>query len=198
MFEIDNSSKESIIRSIERIAKDLILNKAISVNGYLFSFVDIEFYYRHENHPDKYTLDHFRPKGELELHQFGIDISLGRIGEDGYGGILICGLYDKVKDQFIPKPQVIKELFNQIKMGANQLMLVEHKSPFGKVFKSRRLKLGNTRNLPDKQNFVNSLYKYIAKDEGILKKYKGKEAILRSSNLTEKDIEKLIKYKLKK
>jgi len=68
MFELINTSKELIIKSFDRIAKDLILNRAISVNGYLFSFIDIEFYYHHENHPDGYTMSHNRPKGELEIH----------------------------------------------------------------------------------------------------------------------------------
>lgn len=198
MFEIENLSKDSISESFDRIAKDLILNRAISVNGYLFSFIDIEFYYHHENHPDGYTLNHDRLKGELEIHRFGIDLSLGKTGESGYGGILICGLYDLKDSQPIPKPQVIRELFNKIKMGENKLELVEIKSPWNDVFKSMRQHLGDPGTDKNKQDYVNSLYKYVVKDEEILKNYKGKEAILRSSNLSEEEIEKLIKYKLKK
>lgn len=198
MFEIENSSKDSIIESFDRIAKDLILNKAISVNGYQFSFIDIEFYYHHENHPDGYTMNHNRPKGELEIHRYGIDLSLGKIGDDGYGGILLCGLYNLENGKPIQKPQIIRELFNQMKMGENKLELVEFKSPWSGIFKSKRQNLGNPGNNPNRQDYVNSLYKYFAKDEGILKDYKGKEAILRSSELSEEEIEKLIKYKLKK
>jgi hypothetical protein len=198
MFELVNTSKELIIKSFDRIAKDLILNRAISVDDYLFSFIDIEFYYHHENHHDGYTMKHTRPKGELEIHRYGIDLSLGKTGEDGYGGILLCGLYDPQKSLPIPKPQVIRELFNQIKVGENKLELVEFKSPWNDVFKSKRQNLGDPGNDPNKQDYVNSLYKYFAKDERILKDYKGKEAILRSSELSEEEIEKLIKYKLKK
>lgn len=198
MFEIENLSKDSIIESFDRIAKDLILNGAISVNGYLFSFIDIEFYYHHENHPDGYTLKHDRPKGELEIHRFGIDLSLGKTGENGYGGILICGLYDLQESQPIPKPKVIRELFNKIKMGENKVELVEIKPLWNDVFKSKRQHLGNPGTEKNKSDFVNSLYKYVVKDEEILKDYKGKEAILRTSNLSEQEIEKLIKYKLKK
>lgn len=198
MFELINSSKGLIIKSFDGIAKDLILNRAISVNGYLFSFIDIEFYYHHENHPDGYTMKHNRPEGELEIHRFGIDISLGDQEKEGYGGILICGLYDSQKSIPIPKPQVIRELFNQMKMGENKLELVEFKSPWNDVFKSKRQNLGNPGNDKNKLDYANSLYKYFAKDEGILKDYKGKEAILRSSELSEEEIEKLIKYKLKK
>jgi len=198
MFEIIKTSRESIIESIEAIAKDLILNKALSVNGYQFSFIDIEFYYHHENHPDGYTMRHIRPEGELEIHRFGIDLSLGKTGEDGYGGVLICGLYDRTNKKPILKPQVIRELYNQIKMGENKLELVEIKSPWNEVFKSRRQHLGDPGNDRNKQDFVNSLYKYVARDEKLLKEYKGKETILRSSELSEEEIEKLIKYKLKK
>lgn len=198
MFEIENSSKDSIIESFARIAKDLILHRAISVNGYQFSVIDIEFYYHHENHPDGYTLKHDRPKGELEIHRFGIDLSLGKTGEDGYGGVLICGLYDRSNKKPIPKPQVIRELYNQIKMGENKLELVEIKPLWNDVFKSMRQHLGDPGIDKNKQDFVNSLYKYVVMDEEILKNYKGKEAILRSSELSEEEIEKLIKYKLKK
>ena len=198
MLELINTSKELIIKSFDGIAKDLILNRAISVNGYLFSFIDIEFYYHHVNHPDGYTMKHNRPKGELEIHRYGIDLSLGKTGADGFGGILLCGLYDLREKIPIPKPQVIREIFNQMKMGGNTLELVVNKSPWNDVFKSKRQNLGDPENEKNKLDYANSLYKYFAKDERILKDYKGKENILRSSELSEEEIEKLIKYKLKK
>ena len=198
MLELINTSKELIIKSFDGIAKDLILNRAISVNGYLFSFIDIEFYYHHENHPDGYTMKHNRPKGELEIHRYGIDLSLGKTGADGFGGILLCGLYDLREKIPIPKPQVIREIFNQMKMGGNTLELVVNKSPWNDVFKSKRQNLGDPGNEKNKLDYANFLYKYFAKDERILKDYKGKENILRSSELSEEEIEKLIKYKLKK
>jgi len=85
-----------------------------------------------------------------------------------------------------------------MKMGENKLELVEFKSPWNDVFKSKRQNLGDPGNEKNKLDYANSLYKYFAKDEGILKDYKGKETILRSSELSEEEIEKLIKYKLKK
>lgn len=198
MFELINTSKELIIKSFDGIAKDLILNRAISVNGYKFSFIDIEFYYHHENHQDGYTMNHNRPKGELEIHRYGIDLSLGITGEEGYGGILICGLYDSQKSMPISKPQVIREIFNQMKMGENKLELVEYKSPWNDVFKTKRQNLGDPGKDKNKQDYVNSMYKYFAKDERILREYKGKETILKSSELSEEEILELIKYKLKK
>lgn len=198
MFEIENLSKDSIIESFDRIAKDLILNRVISVNGYRFSFIDIEFYYHHENHPDGYTMRHLRPKGELEIHRYGIDISLGNHVKEGYGGVLICGLYDLQEGHPIQKPQVIKVIFNKMNIGENTLELAEVKSLWDDLLKSKRQNLGHPGTDKSKPDFVNSLYKYVVKDEEILKNYKGKEAIMRSSNLTEEEIEKLIKYKLKK
>ena len=198
MFEIENLSKDSIIESFDRIAKDLILNRVISVNGYRFSFIYIEFYYHHENHPDGYTMKHIRPKGELEIHRYGIDISLGSQEKEGYGGVLICGLYDPTSKKPIQKPQVIRDLYNQIRMGENKLELVEIKPLWNDVFKSTRKHLGDPGTEKNRSDFVNSLYKFVAKDDGILREYKGKETILRLSNLSEEEIEKLIKYKLKK
>jgi hypothetical protein len=198
MFEIIKTSRESIIKSIEEIAKHLILNKTISVNSYLFSFVDIEVYYWHENHKDNYTMKHNRPIGEFEIHRFGLDLSLGNLNMKDYGGILICGLYDIQEKRLIQKPQVIKELFNQIRMGDNTLNLVDFKSPWRDVFKSKRLHLGELGNDLYKKMFVDSLYKYIAMEKGILVGYKGKEVILKASNLSEGKIHALLNYKLSK
>jgi hypothetical protein len=106
MLEIIKTNRESIIKSIEEISKHLILNTAISVNGYLFSFVDIKVYYWHEYHPDNYTMKHNRPNGEFEIHRVGIDLSLGNLHMKDYGGILICGLYGIQDKRLILKRQV--------------------------------------------------------------------------------------------
>lgn len=189
---INKSSKESIISSLNTIAESLIKNTALQVNEKQFSFVDLEVYYWHENHQDDYTLKHKRETGELEMHRYGVDISLGNKCV-GQGGILIRGLHDG--KEVIQKSSVVKEIFNSFTMGDNQIRLIEKYSQWDEVFTSTRVNLGE-----DKQGsgFKNSQYRFLAKDKTILKGYKGKEAIFRNSNLNDEDIKDLLGYSLKK
>lgn len=42
LLRIDNTSRESIVESIENIAKDLITGRVIVINDSTFSIIDIE------------------------------------------------------------------------------------------------------------------------------------------------------------
>jgi len=55
-MKIQKSSKNEIINSLDSIAKDLILRKAIKINNTVFSIIDIEIYYYHKNHLDEYAI----------------------------------------------------------------------------------------------------------------------------------------------
>lgn len=49
-----------------------------------------------------------------------------------------------------------------------------------------------------KERYADTFYRFLAKDKGIFKSYPDKELILKNSNLSEKEIEELIGYKLRK
>ncbi len=88
-LSIDNSAIEN---SFDRIARELLTSKTLVVNGQIFRFTEIEFYYFHKDyHPDGYTHRHLRKSGEWRFHNQGIDITLeGNNVQDG--GILIRGI----------------------------------------------------------------------------------------------------------
>ena len=75
---IITSSDAAIIQSLKQITVDLITGHKLSVNNYIFSFIDLEIYFYHDLHPDEYALsiDHSRPFGELDIHDYGVDVSL--------------------------------------------------------------------------------------------------------------------------
>lgn len=196
-MQIDKTSKDSIIQSLNLVANKLILDKIISVNDSLFSVIDLEVYYWHNLHQDDYArgVKHLRPKGEFEAHRYGIDLSLGNQLNIEFGGILICGIYDIKNSIALSKSEVKNALFNQFKIGTSKFELITSKTPWNTTFRSKRMNLGS----PESDNhtkFENSYYKFLAKDAAIFKNYKGKETIFRNSDLTNDEIEKMVGYRL--
>ncbi len=198
-MQINKTSIDSIIQSLDSIANDLILNKVISINDSLFSLIDLEVYYWHDLHQDDYArgVKHLKPKGEFEAHRYGIDLSLGNQLDIEFGGILICGLYDIKTKRVLSKTEVKNTLFNQFNLGDNKFELVTSKTPWNATFKSQRMNLGNAKS-DNHTRFENSFYKFIAKDAILFKNYKGKETIFRNSDLANDEIEKMVGYKLKR
>lgn len=88
-LEIDNNDIEG---SFDRIAKEIITQKALFVNEKVFRFTEIEFYYFYKDiHTDSCTHPHLRNEGEWRLHEQGFDITFkGTDIRDG--GILIRGV----------------------------------------------------------------------------------------------------------
>lgn len=192
-MKINTRSKDSIIASINEIAEDMILNKAIQINDSVFSIVDLEAYYWHGLHQDEYAngVKHKKQIGELEAHRYGIDISLGNSKEAGLGGLLISGIYDHNEKRVIQNPMLWRTLFNQLILGNNKIKIISYANRWTEVFKSTRINLGNA-DTDNKKEFVDSAYKYLAKDSDIFVGYKGKEVIFKTSNLTNKEIAKLL------
>ena len=88
-LEIDNNDIEG---SFDRIAKEILTQKALFVNEKVFRFTEIEFYYFYEGiHEDKYTHKHRRNDKEWRLHKQGFDITFKGTDKSD-GGILIRGV----------------------------------------------------------------------------------------------------------
>jgi hypothetical protein len=197
MLKIDNTNFQTIESSLCQITSDLILNYKLKVNDQLFSFIDLEAYYFHSEHPDEYAkgIEHTRPAGELELHRYGIDISLGNSETEGLGGILIRGLYCDNDSCIVNKSGVVRKIFSSFNMGKNHIEIVQEKSRWISVFRSRRLNLGEAKE--NKVDFVDKMYKFIAKDKDLFKAYPDKEWIIKNSNLSEDERTALLGYTLK-
>lgn len=197
-MKINTKSESTIVESIDYLAKDLILNRAIKVNESIFSIIDVEVYFWHEKHKDEYArgVDHFKPFGEFEAHRYGIDLFLGNKAEIEFGGVLICGLIDTQSQIVIEKSSVIRTIFNQLNIGGNSISIISHSNIANSLFRTKRLNLGKSDN--DKKKFVDAKYKYLLKDCQIFKKYKDKERIFKESDLSEAEIQDLLGYKIKK
>jgi len=194
-MQIDTTSELMIKESLVTIANDLIINKAIRINDKTFSLIDIEVYYWHNNHPDDFAngVNHDKAKGELEAHRYGIDISLGNHDGVEFGGILICGLFDNQNKTIIEKPLVQRTLFNSLKISNNTIEFVEIQNDWTTTFRSKRNNLGIADN-DNKRKYADSLYKFLARDNSVFTKYKGKESIFKNSELSDNEVKELLGY----
>ncbi len=96
-LSINRTNTNTVSASFDRIANDLINYYQLNLEGTLYTFTEIEFYYFDKHtHPDKYSHKHSYAAGKWRFHLQGLDISLGyeTEGEEpvSYGGILLRGL----------------------------------------------------------------------------------------------------------
>ena len=196
-MQIDTTSELTIQESLVAIANDLIINKAIRINDKTFSLIDIEVYFWHNNHQDDFAkgVNHDKAKGELEAHRYGIDISLGNHQGIEFGGILICGLFDNQNITIIEKPLVQRALFNSLKISDNTIQFVEIQNVWTKTFRSKRNNLGIADN-DNKRKYAVSLYKFLARDNSVFNKYKGKEILFKNSELSDTEVKELLGYNI--
>ena len=196
-MQIDTTSELTIKESLIAIANDLIINKAIRINDRTFSLIDIEVYFWHNNHQDDFAkgVNHDKAKGELEAHRYGIDISLGNKKGVEFGGILICGLFDNQNKTTIEKSLVQRTLFNSLKISYNTIEFVEKQNDWTKTFRSKRNNLGNADSY-NKRKYAHSLYKFLARDNSVFTKYKGKEMLFKNSELSDKEVKELLGYSI--
>jgi hypothetical protein len=197
--DINTTSETAIVQSLKHIATDLIEGYKLSVNNYIFSFIDLEIYFYHPLHPDEYALsiNHDRPLGELEIHDYGVDISLGNDRASGYGGILIRGLYDENAGMPIKKSNVVRLIFNRIEQGRNTININPEGTRWTNTFCSKRLNLGDPLS-ENKEKYYNSKYRFLAKSRDIFDGYADKENIFRFSDLDDNDVKDLLGYSLKR
>ena len=79
----------------QNIADILINQYAVKTHDSVFRMIDLEFYWDSQTHEDKstYQRNYVNPNsGDWFFHYSGVDIALKN--ENGYGGILIRGIYD--------------------------------------------------------------------------------------------------------
>ena len=205
-LKIDNTNETTISESFSKIANDLIVNKKLKINDSVFAFIDLEFYYHHPKHKDTYAagVAHTRAPGQLEMHRYGVDLSLGPKNDEdknqGFGGILIRGLYCVDSKEVIEKSRVTRIMFNTLQAGAdfsNRISIVDGKSEWTEYFTSIRVNLGKEEGEENADHFKKKKYRFLAKHKEVFKKYKGKEALFRKSNLNDNEIESLLGYRLK-
>ena len=171
-FSID---EDRIENSFDYIAKELLLNHVIKVNNASCEITEIEFYYFNERkHPDYYTHDHNRRKGEWRLHKQGLDITFDGTKKGIDGGVLIRGL--RIQEKYVNGPiRCLREIFKL--MGSvqekNYLQIVKEPLEKAEIIKT-------TRHLPNKvryEDYHSKEYRYIKNLEQLSITSKEKESI---------------------
>lgn len=173
---IDSQNIES---SFDRIAKTLLLESGIKINGEVLNITEIEFYYYHDkSHPDKYTHEHNVPAGHWRSHNQGLDISLG-YSKNHDGGILIRGV--KYGDEYINGPlksvRKIFELFGESSL-VSSISLEKRETENIEILKTFR-------HLPNKVEYVEfhkKQYRYITHFDNADIPNKLKDEMIKESN----------------
>lgn len=194
-FTINTDSFESVQESFSLIANELINKYELKINDKTYQFVDVEFYFFSNVHKDGFTMRHNKELGEFEAHRYGVDISLGN-SKDAFGGILLKSLLSGTR--IISKSQIKNEIINNFQIGQNRIEIrKKQNSAEKKLIQTEREKLGKVDISKNKdERFKKAKYRFILTDKELFRKVKGKESLLRKSNLTSSQIQELIGYKL--
>ncbi len=136
-------------KEFENIAQELLNNYAIQNHDSIYRLTEIEFYWTSPKHKDDstYQRKHVDPKhGEWFFHYSGVDIALKNDEIDGYGGILIRGIYSLNEDKIYKGPMVCSmKLFSGTSVFTESIKtrIIEYKFNNTVIQKSERIGLGN-------------------------------------------------------
>lgn len=144
----------SIEDLFDAIAKKLFNEYHIKKGDSTYDFLEIEFYYFEERHPDYITYPRTISKGKWFFHPSGIDISFesscekgfkktSKAGENFFGGILIRSL---VKDGNIAVNGPLRccwelfDCFSAFELRPNELPIIERRSVVNQfeIYKTER------------------------------------------------------------
>lgn len=84
-----NSSVDCIKSTFSEIADILLFNSYINTAKNKYRILEIEFYFKNNNHCDNVTIERTEDAGMWWLHDYGVDLSFNSESEKYYGGILI-------------------------------------------------------------------------------------------------------------
>jgi hypothetical protein len=115
-MNLEITNKENPTTDFRRIAEHLMNECVLSVGSNNYRFTSLEFYYFDEElHPDVYSHKHPNQKtsGQWYFHGSGLDITFG--SDKVFGGILIRGIRNLEKMEFINGPiKCVQELFSNL------------------------------------------------------------------------------------
>jgi len=181
----------------DKIADWLFNRVVLCVDNESFRFIEIEFYYYSDKHPDTYT---YRKKEQLEHgrwydHSSGIDLTFGD-EKSNYGGVLIRGIKNLKNEKYISKPLIIKEIITKAWISKNIFSNLEASTLKEEMYiKVRRVNLNPNKN----PLFYNKSYRYII-EYNIHHKFADKERALYdlySTQLMEKEqVFSILGYKI--
>lgn len=133
----------------EKIAFELLNNYAIQNHESIYRFTEIEFYWFSPTHNDQstYPRNHVNPdNGDWFFHYSGVDIALKSEKLNGYGGILIRGIYCINEKKSFKGPMVCAmKLFSGTSAFSESIKtrIIKHQFDEIQFTKTPRVGLGN-------------------------------------------------------
>lgn len=170
IININKTDINSILISFQEIAKSLLQEYQITVNGSNnYRFTEIEFYLNCPSHRDPYPHldDRQLEMGQWYFHDSGIDLTFGSNG--GHGGILIRSIRKSQDGTFFNGPWVVRrELLKHLTNAANGQLSIkvqpisEEKSEEPvKIYTSPRIGLADERDINSDKKFYSANYRFV-------------------------------------
>jgi len=162
LLKITQESEEEF----KNIAEKLFNNFAIQTKDAKYRLTEIEFYWKSPTHNDKSTYEriHVNPSsGEWFFHYSGVDIALKNEEIQGYGGILLRGIYNITSGHTFKGPQICAmKLFSGINAFSESFptRIIEYNFPEEQIRKTERIGLGEN---AKKSGFDKFKYRFIIK-----------------------------------
>lgn len=113
-----NTSEDAIQQSFKLLAKHLFNQYEILKGEKTYNFLEIEFYFYSNNHPDNTTYKRNMSAGQWHTHLSGLDITFDS-NDEYYGGILIRSIIDNNRNVINGPLCTIFELFDNIDIDGN-------------------------------------------------------------------------------
>jgi len=154
----------------EAIAKTLFNEYLVKTKDSTYRLTEIEFYWNSDTHKDEctYNRKYVSPNtGEWFFHYSGVDIALKNEETNGYGGILIRGIYDINTQKLFKGPMVCAmKLFSGINAFEESIctrIVATSQIVKSEIEKGRRVGLGKNATANDahlyEYNFENTALK---------------------------------------
>lgn len=168
------SSEADIKRVFEEIAEILLFNSHIETATGKYRILEIEFYFKNDNHKDNITIARTEYSGMWWLHEFGVDLTFNsNESKNFYGGILIRsmisldendGQHEKNKEIYGPR-NCCWELFYSSALEQKQnyvpQIVVNDKNYDGTLEQTKRYITRKPK--PEDGKYMNSPYRFYVK-----------------------------------
>jgi len=181
--DVNELNGEEIFR---QIAYEFQNNYVLSVNGNLYKFIEIEFYYWSPEHQDPFVYGRERQKkmGLWCFHNSGFDLTIGS-SDKIFGGILFRRLFDLETLKYLNGvwkiyDKVVSFFYNSINasvtLSIEKKLNEDHQQSFG----LRRIGLNVTKpkqKLGNPELFINKKYRFIVDADAPNHIYAGRDEV---------------------
>ena len=151
------STIDDIKTTFSKIANILLFKSFIKTDNGDYRLLEIEFYFRNNQHDDDVTITRKEKAGMWWLHDWGVDLSFESNGRDFCGGVLIRSIFSINEEKVICGPKnCCWELFYSSALERNsapQILGKDADDFFGEIGTTKRYITGKIKGIDNEYRF---------------------------------------------